>query len=180
VVLALGGGSWARLGSNGPGCPGCRPWRGGGAALPTTAALMCRALERAFRQPLCGQPFKSVAISLTTSQGVSFSAKASLSPPHRVEGSLIYAASSLLRDDIIRNGQATLHLDLLPDMPPSACWRSAPSTRLAFALQPPQKPSQHRWHQGAMLHELLSKEQCRPVQLPRPSRPAITLVRRAH
>jgi len=33
-----------------------------------------------------------------------------------VEGSLIYAASALLRDDIARQGSATFHLDLLPDM----------------------------------------------------------------
>jgi len=34
-----------------------------------------------------------------------------------VKGSLIYAASALLRDDIVRQGSATFHLDLLPDMP---------------------------------------------------------------
>jgi predicted flavoprotein YhiN len=32
-----------------------------------------------------------------------------------VEGSLVYAASGLLRDEITRNGQATFELDLLPD-----------------------------------------------------------------
>ena len=35
-----------------------------------------------------------------------------------VEGSLIYAASSLLRDEISRSGHATLLLDLLPDKTP--------------------------------------------------------------
>jgi predicted flavoprotein YhiN len=33
-----------------------------------------------------------------------------------VEGSLVYAASAQLRDEIIRNGSATFALDLLPDM----------------------------------------------------------------
>jgi hypothetical protein len=33
-----------------------------------------------------------------------------------VEGSLIYAASSQLRDEIAKNGSATFTLDLLPDM----------------------------------------------------------------
>jgi hypothetical protein len=32
-----------------------------------------------------------------------------------VEGSLIYAASALLRDEILANGRAILHLDLAPD-----------------------------------------------------------------
>jgi uncharacterized flavoprotein (TIGR03862 family) len=34
---------------------------------------------------------------------------------HGIEGGLIYALSAPLRDEIERNGSATLHLDLLPD-----------------------------------------------------------------
>jgi predicted flavoprotein YhiN len=36
---------------------------------------------------------------------------------HGIEGGLIYALSAALRDEIERNGSATLHLDLLPDWP---------------------------------------------------------------
>jgi uncharacterized flavoprotein (TIGR03862 family) len=69
-----------------------------------------------FRSRHAGQPFKSVALSFTDSQGRSFSRPGEfVATETGVEGSLIYAASALLRDEIGRHGQATFHLDLLPD-----------------------------------------------------------------
>ena len=58
-----------------------------------------------------------VAIAVTTSQGAQFERKGEfVATDTGVECSLVYAASSLLRDEIIRTGSATFHLDLLPDM----------------------------------------------------------------
>jgi uncharacterized flavoprotein (TIGR03862 family) len=69
-----------------------------------------------FRSRHAGQPFKSVALSFTDSQGRSFSRLGEfVATETGVEGSLIYAASALLRDEIARHGHATFHLDLLPD-----------------------------------------------------------------
>ena len=70
-------------------------------------------------------PFKSVAISFTDARGRSFARKGEfVATATGVEGSLVYAASALLRDEIAAQGSATLLLDLLPD-------RSAEQVRAA-------------------------------------------------
>ena len=57
-----------------------------------------------------------MAIHFTDSQGRSFSRKGEfVATATGVEGSLVYAASSLLRDEITAHGSATFALDLLPD-----------------------------------------------------------------
>jgi uncharacterized flavoprotein (TIGR03862 family) len=119
VVLALGGGSWARLGSNGAWVP-LLAARGVAVAplLPANCGFDVQGgWTPFFSDKFAGQPFKSVALSFTNSQGVVFSRKGEfVATASGVEGSLIYAASALLRDDIARQGSATFHLDLLPDM----------------------------------------------------------------
>jgi uncharacterized flavoprotein (TIGR03862 family) len=70
-----------------------------------------------FKSRFAGQPFKSVAISRTSANGHGWRRKGEfVATATGVEGSLIYAASDQLRDDIIRSGHATFSLDLLPDM----------------------------------------------------------------
>ncbi len=119
VVLALGGASWARLGSDGAWVPWLKA-RGVAVAplLPSNCGFDVQGgWSEYFASRFAGQPFKSVAINLTTLQDGSFQRKGEfVATATGVEGSLIYAASSLLRDEIIRLGQATFQLDLLPDM----------------------------------------------------------------
>ncbi|MBG6076278.1 putative flavoprotein YhiN [Polaromonas sp. CG_9.11] len=147
VVLALGGGSWKRLGSDGAWVPwlaergvavaSLQPSNCGFdvAARPALDAAGHGETRRDFFRELvgqapqpqpgwsehfasrfAGQPFKSVAIRFTDSQGRSFSRKGEfVATATGVEGSLVYAASSLLRDEIAAQGSATLLLDLLPD-----------------------------------------------------------------
>ena len=56
-----------------------------------------------------------MAISFTDSTGQTFHRKGEfVATATGVEGSLIYAASSLLRDEIASHGSATFMLDLLP------------------------------------------------------------------
>jgi len=141
VVLALGGGSWARLGSNGAWVPLLAARGVAVAALlpancgfdvavrrklpPEGQALPVQAVPSAtvgwsehFASRFAGQPFKSVAIAFTNAQGQTFQRKGEfVATATGIEGSLVYAASSLLRDEITRQGHATLHLDLLPDLP---------------------------------------------------------------
>ena len=150
VVLALGGGSWARLGSDGAWVPVLKnrgvavaplvPANCGFDIAPTRADALAAssppALEtrREFLKELTGQasaphggwtehfssrfaghPFKSVAISFTDSAGRTFSRKGGfVATASGVEGSLVYAASSLLRGEIALKGSATFLLDLLP------------------------------------------------------------------
>jgi uncharacterized flavoprotein (TIGR03862 family) len=119
LVLALGGGSWARLGSDGSWVPTLT--RRGVAVAPLQPSNcgfdLAQPWSPHFRQRWAGQPFKSVAIHCTDHQGRSFGRKGEfVATETGVEGSLIYAASSLLRDAIGATGSATLHLDLLPDL----------------------------------------------------------------
>ncbi|MGB8982323.1 MAG: TIGR03862 family flavoprotein, partial [Anaerolineales bacterium] len=111
VVLALGGGSWSRLGSDGAWVP----WL-------EQAGIRVEALKPSncgfdvdwsphFRQKFDGQPVKSVVLSFGTfrQQGEFIVTQ------EGVEGSLVYAASALIRDEIYARGRAVVSLDLTPD-----------------------------------------------------------------
>jgi hypothetical protein len=121
-----------------------------------------------FASRFAGQPFKSVAIAVTTSQGVQFDRKGEfVATATGVEGSLVYAASSLLRDDIIRTGSATLHLDLLPDMSAERVLAEVQHPRGTRSLSSHLKSRLHiDGIKAGMLYECLSKEaMADPVQL---------------
>ncbi len=63
-----------------------------------------------------GQPLKNVCLNFTASSGQQFSRRGEFVLTRTgVEGSLVYAASALLREEIERNGSATFELDLKPD-----------------------------------------------------------------
>lgn len=113
VVLALGGGSWPQLGSDGA-------WvsllaQRGVAIAPLRPANCGFDVQWSthFRERFAGEPLKSVAASF----GDARKQGECLITEHGIEGGLIYALSAALRDEIERNGSATLHLDLLPDWP---------------------------------------------------------------
>jgi len=121
TVLALGGASWARLGSDGAWVP----WlQAAGVDVAPLRPANCgfdvaHGWSPFFAARFAGQPFKSVAIRTLDSQGHVFQRKGEfVATATGVEGSLLYAASSLLRDQIERTGQATFELDLLPDRSP--------------------------------------------------------------
>ena len=112
TVLALGGASWARLGSDGAWVP-LLEQRGVGIAplAPANCGFDVRGgWSEYFSSRFAGQPFKSVAIRFEQfhRQG-EFVATAT-----GVEGSLIYAVSAQLRNEISARGSATFALDLLP------------------------------------------------------------------
>ncbi len=113
VVLALGGASWPQLGSDGAWVPLLRQ-RGVDVAelLPANCGFDVRGgWSEYFATRFAGQPFKSVAIRFQQ-----FRRKGEfVATATGVEGSLIYAASALLRDEIRSRGSATFELDLLPD-----------------------------------------------------------------
>ena len=117
VVLALGGGSWSRLGSDGAWVPWLQK-QGVSVAplLPSNCGFDVPAWSRHFSSRFAGQAFKSVAIAFTDSLGRDFTRRGEfVATETGLEGSLIYAASNLLREEITRSGSATLKLDLLPD-----------------------------------------------------------------
>lgn len=143
LVLALGGASWPQLGSDGAWAPWLEA-RGvavaplqpancgfdvlnlasGSVETRRTFLRELVGLEQApargwtphFQERFAGQPLKSVALSFTGSQGQAFARRGEFVVTETgIEGSLVYAASQWLRDEIAAQGHATLHLDLLPE-----------------------------------------------------------------
>ena len=168
VVLALGGGSWARLGSSGAWVPWLRA-RGVAVAplLPSNCGFDTQGgWSEHFSSRFAGQPFKSVAIHFRNTQGVSFQRKGEfVATETGVEGSLVYAASSLLRDEILAHGQATFALDLLPDMAAERVLAEVRHPRGSRSLSSHLKSRLHLdGIKAAMLHERLSKEQMNDPQ----------------
>jgi uncharacterized flavoprotein (TIGR03862 family) len=162
VILALGGGSWARLGSNGAWVP-LLTARGVAVAplLPSNCGFDVKGgWTEHFSSRFAGQPFKSVSVTFTSSQGVQFARKGEfVATATGVEGSLVYAASSLLRDDIIRTGSATFHLDLLPDMTDERVLAEVQHPRGTRSLSSHLKSRLHiDGIKAGILHELLTKD----------------------
>jgi uncharacterized flavoprotein (TIGR03862 family) len=112
TVLALGGASWPRLGSDGG-------WVGTLAAKGVTVSPLrpanCGftvAWSDIFRDRFEGQPLKGAAFSFggDVLRGEAIITRAG------IEGGVIYALSADLREAIIASGEATLHIALRPDL----------------------------------------------------------------
>lgn len=115
VVLALGGGSWARLGSTGAWVPLLVERGIAVAALKPSNCGFEVAWSEHFRTRFEGFPLKSVIVSFTDSKGNAFCKQGEfIVTATGVEGSLIYAISAQLRDEIEANGSAVIKLDLAP------------------------------------------------------------------
>ncbi len=128
TVLALGGASWPRLGSDGV-------WTGylekQGIALaplqPANCGFEVAQWSDHLRSKFAGSPIKPVAMMLkdgTRRQGEFVLTETG------IEGSLVYALSAEIRTELLRTGSATLYLDLAPTKEQSA---------LAAALSKPRK-----------------------------------------
>jgi len=115
VVLALGGGSWARLGSDGSWVP---LLTGQGVEIAPLRPANCgfdAAWSPLFADRHAGDPVKPVAIALTDCEGNAHYRQGEfVVSAGGIEGSLVYAQSASIRDLIERDGEALIHLDLLP------------------------------------------------------------------
>ncbi len=110
LILALGGASWPRLGSTGEWLPLLTSRGVGVEALKPANCGFNINWSRHFREKFNGHPIKSVILSLNDfKQQGEF-----IVTTNGVEGSLIYAASARLRDEIKKSGQAKIFLDLAP------------------------------------------------------------------
>lgn len=120
VVLALGGGSWARLGSDGA-------WM----SLLSDRGIEVAALQPSncgfdvaggwsahLRSRFAGQPLKTVVLRFRDASGRVLERRGELMVSDTgIEGGLVYASSAPLRDAIAARGAVTAELDLLPDKP---------------------------------------------------------------
>ncbi len=169
TLLALGGGSWSRLGSNGA----WYPWlQARGVDLAPLQAANCgfdvapigagrSGWSDFLRQKFAGQPIKPVALQFTDQHGHTRRQQGEfVLTDTGVEGSLIYAFSAAIREQINAQGAATIHLDLLP---------SHTADQVLAETSRPKGPRSLSTHlksrlgiQGlkmALLHEVLSAEQ---------------------
>lgn len=124
TVLALGGASWPRLGSDGAWVPILTQQGVAVAPLrPANCGFDVQGREgqgwtEHFRKRYAGQPLKSVVLRVPATGAQAGAPRFErqgefVITETGVEGSLIYAASALLRDDLAQ-GPAQLLLDLLP------------------------------------------------------------------
>jgi hypothetical protein len=118
VVLALGGGSWAKLGSDGAWVPLLMK-RGVEVAplLPSNCGFdVAGGWSGHLRSRFAGQPLKTVALRFTDASRHGHERKGELMLSDAgIEGSLVYALSAPLRDTIAAQGTVTVRLDLAPD-----------------------------------------------------------------
>lgn len=116
VVLALGGGSWPRLGSDGAWVPLLQAKQADVAPLLPSNCGFDIAWSEHFRERFAGEPVKPVTGSVALASGGMQNKRGEfIVTADGIEGGLVYALSAGLRDAIIDGGQARLYLDLLPD-----------------------------------------------------------------
>ena len=115
AVLALGGASWPRLGSDAAWVP---LLEARGVAIARLRPANCgfdAAWSEHFRTRHAGAPVKSVVATFTDARGVVHQREGEfVVTATGVEGSLVYALSAPLRDAVDASGSATLTLDLAP------------------------------------------------------------------
>jgi len=115
VVLALGGGSWARLGSDGAWLP-LLAARGVEVTdlRPSNCGFEVEAWSDLLKDKFAGAPLKNVAMALP---GSTPRKGECILTAQGLEGSLVYALSAPIRQAIDQAGRAAVWLDLLPDRP---------------------------------------------------------------
>lgn len=115
TLLALGGGSWPQLGSDGAWVP---LLQARGAAIAPLQPANCGfdvSWTPWFVQRHAGTPLKSVVAHWTDLHGAPRHHQGEcVVSEYGIEGSLVYALSADLRETINRDGSATLWLDLVP------------------------------------------------------------------
>ncbi|WP_421736693.1 TIGR03862 family flavoprotein [Caulobacter sp.] len=112
TILALGGASWVRLGSDGAWAP---LLEARGAAVAPFAAANSGfdvAWSPVFRERFAGEPLKNIGLRLgeATARGDAMIAG------YGLEGGAVYALGAAPREAIARSGRAVVEIDLRPDL----------------------------------------------------------------
>jgi len=160
TILALGGASWPKLGSDGSWVPLLQARGINITALQSANCGFEAPWSELLKQKFAGEPLKSIAIRFTDHTGhVHHRQGECLISREGIEGSLIYALSRPLRETINATGSTTLYLDLAPDRSPekildALCRRGSKSlsSYLKSALG-------FSGIKTALLYEVLSKDQ---------------------
>ncbi|KQV56416.1 TIGR03862 family flavoprotein [Duganella sp. Root336D2] len=151
VLLALGGASWARLGSDGAWQPLLAERGVGIAPLVPANCGFDSGWSAHFSEKYAGQPLTTVAIDGRKGQMVVTATG--------VEGSLVYALSAGIRDRIAAHGSATIELDLLPDWPLERLRQELSHPRGSRSMSSFLQSRVHiKGVKTGLLHEVLDKE----------------------
>ena len=110
TLLALGGASWPRLGSDAAWIPWLRERGVGVHAFEPANCGFDVGWSHLFRERFAGMPVKSV----TATSGAGTFPGEFVVGKHGIEGSLVYAHAAKLRDRLKDAGRATLAIDLAP------------------------------------------------------------------
>jgi uncharacterized flavoprotein (TIGR03862 family) len=111
TVLALGGASWPRLGSDGTWVSALAERQVAISPLRPANCGFTIAWSDVFRDRFEGQPLKGVALTF----GPHIVRGEAIITRTGIEGGAIYALSAELREAIAKSGEATLHVALRPD-----------------------------------------------------------------
>ena len=160
TILALGGASWPKLGSDGTWVALLKKQGINPAPLQSANCGFETSWSAFLKQKFSGQPLKSIAISFTDHTGETHQRQGEcIISREGIEGSLIYALSRPLRETINAAGSATFTIDLAPERTPekildALCRRGSKSlssylkSALGFTSV-----------KTALLYEVLDKEQ---------------------
>lgn len=176
VVLALGGASWPQLGSDGG---WVQMLTDAGAHVAPLRAANCGfdlgaprdgaapGWSRFFTEKFAGRPVKPVALTAEGVDGRRFSRQGEfVVTATGIEGSLVYAASALLRERIERDGEALVHLDLLPGRDAEWVREQVAYPRGSRSMSSHLKSRLHvEGLKAGLLHEVLSKDEYRDVAM---------------
>jgi len=173
VVLALGGASWPRLGSDGAwvaplsargvDIAPLRPANCGFDVAPTAPGRP--GWSEHLRDRHAGSPVKSVAMTVHDDDGVHRQLGEFVLTCTGIEGSLVYAHSARLRELIARRGEATITLDLLPGHTPAQVLAETRRPRGARSLSTHLKSRLNlQGAKMALLHELVPAQDLHDAQ----------------
>jgi len=168
VVLALGGGSWSKLGSDAAWLPILHERRVPIAPLqPANCGFDVKWTDH-FRTKFAGHPVKSVGVVAKSVDDIVIRLRGEfIITDTGVEGGVIYSVSAALRDVIAAKGVATLRLDLAPDRDVQRMIKdlSQPRGKRTIATQLERRAGIAGVKAG-LLREVLSKEEfADPVRL---------------
>lgn len=116
TVLALGGGSWSRLGSDGA---WVEPLRTLGAKVRDLRPANCgftANFSAYLAQKYGGNALSTVALSIAEEPSIKPLRGECIVTEYGLEGSAIYALSARLREHLERDGKVTLEIDLTPEL----------------------------------------------------------------
>lgn len=128
TILALGGASWPRLGSDG-GWTGLFPGDGVAPLRPANCGFRL-VWSPHFAERFAGTPLKRIALAF---EGRTIRGEAMITR-EGIEGGAVYALSAALREAIAERGVAMPCLDLRPDLPAAEVGRRLSQPRRAQSL----------------------------------------------